>query len=276
LRRSRPAIGMAGPPWNGINSVRIVPVIDVFHDHAVRGVGGRRDEYRPIQSRLTASSDPVALAHAFRAQFGLSTLYLADLDAIVEGRPHFELYRTLANDGFELWVDAGITSLSVAEAVLETGVKTLIVGLESCPRPELLGELSERFGTDRLLFSLDLRDGVPMSPQGWPTRSPVEIAELVLSAGFRRVLVLDLTDVGCDTGGRSDALLRALRVRTEVVELVAGGGVRGPQDLLRLHEIGVDALLVASALHDGRLTRADVSAQLGTSLAASRPTRNAH
>ena len=238
--------------------MRIIPVIDVYHDQAVRGVGGRRHEYRPIESQLTASTDPIDVAHAFREHFGLTALYVADLDAIVDRRPHLELYAALAEAGYRAWVDAGVRTVAEAEAVLQAGVDTAIIGLESCPSPSLLHELVRACDAGRLLFSLDLRNGVPVASEGWPPMSAIEIAAEAIDAGFRGLLVLDLRDVGANTGGGTDALLREVRRRAPEIALVAGGGVRDRNDLQRLSGLGVDAVLCASALHDGRLTREDL------------------
>src|SRR5258708_15280562 len=64
--------------------MRIIPVLDVMNGLAVRAVGGRRSEYRPLVSRLCASAEPLKVAHAFR-RLGHAELYLADLDAIGGG-----------------------------------------------------------------------------------------------------------------------------------------------------------------------------------------------
>jgi phosphoribosylformimino-5-aminoimidazole carboxamide ribotide isomerase len=42
------------------------------------------------------------------------------------------------------------------------------------------------------------------------------------------------------------------------VEIITGGGVATRNDLAILAQAGVDAALVASALHDGRIGRSDI------------------
>src|SRR5581483_10290126 len=158
------------------HAVHIVPVIDIRNNQVVRGIAGRRNEYRPLQSQITSSTDPLTVAADLRDTFGLSTLYMADLDGILDRMPHLDVYAALSKQPHEVWIDAGIRSIEDAAAVLETGVHTMIVGLESCSTPKLLTELVQHFGPERLLFSLDLRGGVPMLPAGWPAMKPLEIA----------------------------------------------------------------------------------------------------
>src|SRR6266849_2167487 len=100
---------LASPPWcHSIGSMRIVPVLDLMAGQVVHGVGGRRHEYRPVVSRLTASCRPVDVAEAFRAHFGWSALYLADLDAIAGAPQDLGTCAALRKHGFRLWVDAGV------------------------------------------------------------------------------------------------------------------------------------------------------------------------
>src|SRR5262245_16458600 len=111
--------------------MKIIPVLDVLGGQVVRGIAGRRHEYRPIVSRLCASSAPLAIARAFRDHFGLEELYLADLDALAGNPPRLDLYAALRADGFRLWVDAGIRQPGDAELLADAGVERLVAGLET-------------------------------------------------------------------------------------------------------------------------------------------------
>jgi phosphoribosylformimino-5-aminoimidazole carboxamide ribotide isomerase len=79
-----------------------------------------------------------------------------------------------------------------------------------------------------------------------------------VALGVRRVLILDLARVGVGEGTGTEALCARVTATFPHVEVSAGGGVRGIDELHRLHQSGVQNVLVASALHDGRLTAEDV------------------
>ena len=79
------------------------------------------------------------------------------------------------------------------------------------------------------------------------------IAAEVLDLGVRRLIVLDLADVGTNQGPSTIPLLCRLRRLSDALELIAGGGVRDREDLQRLQDAGCDGALIASALHDGRV-----------------------
>ena len=84
--------------------MRIIPVLDVMHGAVVRGVGGRRDEYRPLVSRLVPSSRPLDVADAIASHFDCREFYVADLDAILGGEPAWSMYSVLHQQGYRLWV----------------------------------------------------------------------------------------------------------------------------------------------------------------------------
>src|SRR5262249_9370008 len=155
--------------------MRILPVLDLMHGRIVRGVGGRRHEYRPIQSRLVRSAEPLDVARALRDHFGLTEFYLADLDAIAAAAPALATYAALQADGFTLLADAGLRRASDADPLLAAGVSGLVAGLETLDGPATLGDLVRRVGPARLVFSLDLHDGRPLAAPTWPPAAPWSI-----------------------------------------------------------------------------------------------------
>lgn len=238
--------------------MRIIPVLDLMGGLVVRGVGGRRQEYRPIVSRLTISCQPADVARAFRDHFGLTECYLADLGAIAGAPPALATYAAVQAQGIRLWVDAGVREPEQAVS-LAAGVACVVVGLETVAGPAVLRELQRRLGPERLVFSLDLKNGQPLGTlDAWPSSEPLAVASEAVACGVRRLIVLDLARVGVGDGTGTEDLCRQLSRMFPEVAITAGGGVRGPDDLRRLRDAGVKAVLVASALHDGRIQPADL------------------
>jgi phosphoribosylformimino-5-aminoimidazole carboxamide ribotide isomerase len=239
--------------------MRIIPVLDVMNGIVVRGVAGRRSEYRPLVSRLTPSCRPGDIAAALHAHFGFTEFYVADLDAIA-GRDFTFPLSDLHERGFRMWLDAGIVDDLAAIAVAQLDVERVVVGLETIASPEEVARCADGLG-ERVVFSLDLRGGTPLGKvEKWRTPDPFGVAEQAIRLGVRRVLVLDLARVGVGKGVGTEELCARLAATYPHVELSAGGGVRGMDDLRRLRDAGVGNVLVASALHDGRLTPDDLAA----------------
>jgi phosphoribosylformimino-5-aminoimidazole carboxamide ribotide isomerase len=238
--------------------MRIVPVIDLKDGVVVRGIAGRRSEYRPIVSQLTDSTDPADVARAFRDRLGLTDLYLADLDAIAGAAPALSVYASIRALGCRLCVDAGVRESSHAQRLADA-VDRIVVGLETVTGPAELGRIVSALGSERVVFSLDLRDGRPLGDtSAWESADAETIAHRVIASGVRALIVLDLARVGVGAGIGTEELCARLRQAYPELELIAGGGVRNVGDLQRLAECGVQAALVASALHDGRIGKADI------------------
>lgn len=236
----------------------VLPVLDLLNGVVVRGIAGRRSEYQPLRSQLTSEVRPVEVARALSSQFGFTRFYVADLDAILHQRPNWQAYQQLIHEGFELLIDAGIRSVDEAISVRNCGAEP-IIGLESCRGPEVLAGIVDA-NSGAITFSLDLQRGQPMLPidSTWPT-APPEIARQVVACGVTQIIVLDLADVGTSSGGGTQELCRELLVGFPNLELVCGGGIRGIDDLRTLESLGAKSVLVASALHDGRITPADLA-----------------
>jgi len=240
----------------------ILPVLDLMNGQIVRGIAGRRDEYRPIVSKWCNSADPITVALALREQFGFREFYLADLDAIQRGRLAVDIYRQLQDADCRLWIDAGIRSADdeALDMLLGANVAGVIVGLESLKSPIDLQAIVARAGAGHIVFSLDLKAGQPLGDvSAWLRPEPWFIAEhAIVNLGVRRLIVLDLARVGVGDGVGTEELCARLKQTFPDVHLTAGGGVRGIEDVKRLDSIGVDYVLVASALHDGRISRDDI------------------
>jgi phosphoribosylformimino-5-aminoimidazole carboxamide ribotide isomerase len=240
------------------SSARLIPVLDVMNGQVVRAVGGRRDEYRPIVSQLTNSTEPIEVAHALLAASGAQELYVADLDAITKQRNLSPTVRAvLARCGVPTWLDAGIGQTDVSDLPEAPHLRP-VVGFETCRVPELLLETISEPLRRPVGFSLDLKDGRLLGDwRAWGLkndRDVMTLARRVIEMGVRALIVLEITRVGTGTGTGTEALLRVFRDVFPDVDLIAGGGLRTWADVDRLGEAGATGVLIASALHDGTLT----------------------
>lgn len=244
--------------------MRMLPVIDLLGGQVVRGVAGRRESYRPIVSQIAGDASPRAVAAALVSAFGFSDVYIADLDAIAGAPPAWGDYEAIAACGLRLWVDAGVGDRQRAMSLMASpsncaSAQRIIVGLESLQSRAALVEIANVIPPELRVFSLDLKDGRPLTKlSDWASASPLDITSAAVAAGFQSLIVLDLARVGMGLGTGTGELCRAIHTRWPEVELIGGGGVSSADDLARLASDGLDYVLVASALHDGRLTRADI------------------
>jgi phosphoribosylformimino-5-aminoimidazole carboxamide ribotide isomerase len=240
--------------------MRIIPVLDLKGRLVVHGKAGHRERYTPIVSQLAATADPVTIARALRDHFGLEEFYVADLDAIAGASPSCSVYVELRRLGLRLWVDAGVSDHRFIAPLQEAGIDTIVAGLETSAGPDALAQILAALSPERLVFSLDLRQTKPVTASSaWHQLDAASIAAEAIAIGIRRLLILDLTRIGMGGGTGTESLCRQLARDYPDIEISAGGGVRNVEDLRRLSESGVSNVLVASALHDGRLGPEEVA-----------------
>lgn len=235
----------------------ILPVIDLKRGQVVHAVAGDRDRYAPLQSQIVDSIHPGRVAKALCEQVATRDVYVADLDAIAGDEPDRNSCDAIERTGAKVWLDAGIQSPASAQRLLRSlpRLHRMIIGLETLATLRHVEEIRKAVPSDRLVFSLDLRKGLPQTADRAAKRMSAEsIAAYVIDEGIQSIIVLDLIAVGTQTGGSSTLdLCRNIRSRYLDIELIAGGGVRDIDDVRRFTESGCDRVLVATALHQGAL-----------------------
>lgn len=217
--------------------------------HAVKG---ERRRYRPVKSVLCSSADPLEVAEAFK-ELGFREVYLADLDAIMGGSRSCGLYRRIkAETGLRLMVDAGTSDAQSALEVASSGVDMVVMGTETLKGLDALIEAVKALGSRRLAVSLDVKGGRLISCSAEVDGlNPIQLAGRLEDMGVGHVILLDLdrVGVGCGVNFR---LLEALIGGTGL-RVMVGGGVGSLNELHALRSLGVYGVLMATALHNGRI-----------------------
>lgn len=230
--------------------MEVIPVIDVRHGVAVAAVRGQRADYRPLATPLAEGSDPVAIARGYAALFTFPTLYVADLDGI-EGRGrNAGLTQELAAalPAAELWVDDGTSAADTARRIAAEPRATLVLGSESLHSDADVTDL-RALPPDRYVLSLDFKDGAFVGPSavlGEPHHWP------------ERVIVMTLAQVGSNQGPATSTVAEII-ARAGKRRIYAAGGVRERADIIALHAAGAAGVLVATALHTGKIKAGDLA-----------------
>jgi len=236
--------------------MQVIPVLDLLDGHVVRAVRGERTAYRPIESRLCAASEPLAIARALLAASGAHTLYIADLGAILQRGVHVSTLAALraALPGIDLWLDAGFTDYASMREMFER-----IEAVDhAAPTPR--ATLVPVFGTESLrdihaLHAAQAAGLAPILSLDHRAGQLLAAAELDRSSAWwpSRVIAMTLDQVG-SYAGPDLATFERIRARAAAQTTVIGaGGIRHRADLSAATNTGATAWLVASALHDRQI-----------------------
>jgi len=232
--------------------VEVIPVIDLRHGAVVHARAGRRESYAPIVTTLCADSRPLGIVHGLLGVYEFTTLYVADLDAIAGEGDHAAEIAAIARAFPELalWVDCGLRDAQACREWWGRDSATPVIGTEALADTAALQALAASRNEDSWVLSLDYRErrllgGLALADSAlhWPTR----------------LIVMTLARVGTGAGPGLEQI-EPVRALAGGRKIYAAGGVRGGADLEMLAERGVSGALVATALHDGRLSRAGIAA----------------
>ncbi|WP_295626085.1 imidazole glycerol phosphate synthase subunit HisF [uncultured Corynebacterium sp.] len=242
-------------------SIRVIPCLDVNAGRVVKGVNF---------DNLRDAGDPVELAHRYNEE-GADELTFLDVTASKDGRgTMLDVVRRTAEQVFiPLTVGGGVRSVDDVDQLLRAGADKVSVNTSAIARPELLRELSQRFGAQCIVLSVDARrvpEGGAPQPSGFEVTThggsksagidAVEWARRGEELGVGEILLNSMDGDGTKDGFDLE-LLRKVR-EAVAVPVIASGGAGAPEHFAPAVEAGADAVLAASIFHFGEVTVGEV------------------
>lgn len=236
---------------------RVIPCLDVANGRVVKGVNF---------VDLIDAGDPVEQARAYDAA-GADELCFLDITASHEGRDTIldVVRRTAAVCFMPLTVGGGVRSVDDVARLLSVGADKVGVNSAAIARPELIGEIADRFGAQVLVLSLDVkradttRSGFVVTTHGGRTQTTLDALDWAREAAERGAGELLVNSIDAD-GTRDGFDLELVRLMREVapIPVIASGGAGRATDFAPAIKAGADAVLAASVFHTGALTVGDV------------------
>jgi len=212
--------------------IEVIPAVDVLGDEAVRLHQGAYDEI------VERAADPVDLALDW-VRRGATRLHLVDLDGARSGKVRPALVQAVAGAGVPVQASGGIRSYDDAVALLFAGADRVIVGTAAWPDPTPWLELG-----DAVVLALDVLGG-EIRTAGWTEGTKLMLEEALTRCGEARVLVTAIQRDGTLAGPDLELVEQAAAGGRRVL---AAGGVRSPDDVAALAEVGAEAAVVGRAL----------------------------
>ncbi|HWH97684.1 MAG TPA: imidazole glycerol phosphate synthase subunit HisF [Pseudolysinimonas sp.] len=238
-------------------AIRVIPCLDVTEGRVVKGINFEN---------LRDMGDPVELARAYYEQ-GADEITFLDVTATVDARA--TMYATVTATAEQVFipltVGGGVRSTDDVARLLASGADKVGVNSAAIARPELVGEIADRFGAQVLVLSLDVKrsprtsSGFVVTTHGGRTETDVDAlawAREVIERGAGELLVNSIDADGTKQG--FDLELVALMRELSTVPVIASGGAGAVGDFAPAVAAGADAVLAASVFHGGELTVGDV------------------
>jgi imidazole glycerol-phosphate synthase subunit HisF len=240
--------------------VRVIPCLDVAAGRVVKGVNFLN---------LRDAGDPVELARKYYEQ-GADEVTFLDVTATIDNRATmFDVVRQTAEQVFiPLTVGGGVRTTEDVATLLGHGADKVGVNSAAIARPGLIDDISNRFGAQVLVLSLDVKrhEGhfVVTTHGGRETtqRDALDWAREAIDRGAGELLVNSIDADGTKTGFDLE-LVTAMRELSSV-PVIASGGAGAVEHFAPAVAAGADAVLAASVFHNGELTVGDVKSALAT------------
>ncbi len=233
---------------------QIIPAIDIIDGRCVRLSQGDYDRRRVYD----ASPEDMAKRYA---DCGVRRIHVVDLDGAKSSSPKNlkTLERMAVGASVEIEWGGGIKSEDALRALFDYGADCAIVGSVAAREPELFIEWLLRFGGERMILGVDVRDG-RVSVNGWREDLNLGVDDMVgefLPHGVKQVVCTDISKDGMLQGPSFD-LYTVLQRRYDGVDFTVSGGIGSMSDIVRLDELGLRKVIVGKAVYENRITLKDI------------------
>lgn len=230
--------------------IELIPAIDIIDGKCVRlsqGDYGRRKEY---------NERPLEVAKRLEGA-GIRRLHVVDLDGAVSS--HIVNYRSLEEiaSHTSLIVDfgGGLKTDDDLRIAFECGASMITGGSIAVKDPETFCRWLQTYGTERLILGADAKEK-KVAVSGWKENSDLELLPFIsdyVEKGISKVICTDISKDGMLQGPAVE-LYQEILEQHPTLHLIASGGVGSSDDIRRLQDAGVPAVIFGKAMYEGHIT----------------------
>ena len=234
--------------------IELIPAIDIIDGKCVRLSQGDYD------TKKIYNEKPLEVAQEFEAN-GIQRLHVVDLDGAKSS--HVINYKVLdaiaGHTSLTIDFGGGIKTDEDLMIAFENGAHMVTLGSVAVKKPELFKKWLHQYGAEKTILGADVKDN-RISVSGWLEEGPQELMPFLTNytqEGVSKVLCTDISRDGM-LQGPSIELYKQVMQRFPTMHLIASGGVSGVDDIIRLDEAGIPAVVFGKALYEGRITMKDL------------------
>ena len=235
--------------------IELIPAIDIIDGKCVRLSQG------DYHTKKVYNENPLEVAKEFEA-YGIHRLHVVDLDGAAS--QHVVNYRTLEQiaSRTSLIIDfgGGIKTSGDIEIAFDSGAEMVTLGSVAVKSPELFDEWLRQYGIGKVILGADVKDN-RIAINGWKEESPIELMPFLndyIKKGVTKVLCTDINRDGMLEGPALTLYQNIMKAHPKL-HLIASGGISSLDDILKLDEAGIPAVVFGKALYEGRISLKDLS-----------------
>ena len=225
----------------------IMPAVDIKDGKCVQLVQGEPG------SEMVKIDNPEKVAKHWE-DLGAKNIHVIDLSGTIDGETSFEVIEKIIDEvSAPIQLGGGIRDVDYAKKLLDLDIERIIIGTMGIQHPEIITQLSEEYGSERIMISLDSKDNKVVI-KGWQEKidkSPEELSQEFKDHGAGSILFTNV-DVEGLLGGFYTEPVEKLK-KTVDLPIVYSGGTTTVNDIKKLNESGVEGVVIGSALYTNKI-----------------------
>ena len=225
----------------------IMPAVDIKDGKCVQLVQGEPG------SEMVKIDNPEKVARYWE-DLGAKNIHVIDLSGTIDGKTSFEVIEKILKEvSVPVQLGGGIRDVGYAKKLLDLDIERIIIGTMGIQHPEIITQLSEEYGSERIMISLDSKDNKVVI-KGWQEKidkSPEELSQEFKDHGAGSILFTNV-DVEGLLGGFYTEPVEKLKKSVDL-PIVYSGGITTIDDIKKLNESGVEGVVIGSALYTNKI-----------------------
>jgi phosphoribosylformimino-5-aminoimidazole carboxamide ribotide isomerase len=234
--------------------IELIPSIAIYNGKCVKMAPG--DFEHPV----IYNADPIELAQTFESH-GIRRVQLIDLDGAQKGRVvNYNILCQIASyTGLAVDFSGGIYTDSDVRIAFENGARYITAASVAAKERSFFSSWIVSYGREKIALAADTQDGKIMT-RGWQRNTNIDVMEHIefyVNRGIKYVKCTDISRHGKLQGPSFD-LYREILEHFPDIYLIASGGVGAVEDIIKLEEMGVHAVMFSTAYYDGKIKIEDL------------------
>lgn len=227
--------------------MKVIPSIDLMNGQVVRLYKGNPEH------KTVYSNDPISIAKKWE-NAGADMIHLVDLDATLGLGSNFELIKKIVSCvSIPVEIGGGLRSESLILDSLDI-VNRVVIGTFAFKEPELLQKLLTKLGPEKIVISVDHKDGLIVT-HGWQNTTDISLIDSMnefLHVGFTEFLLTNVNRDGTLQGPDLEFLKQACDL--EKANVIASGGISNINDISKVKENNAWGVILGKALYENKIT----------------------
>ena len=234
--------------------IELIPAIDIIDGKCVRLTQG------DYATKKVYNEDPLEVAKMFEGN-GIRRLHVVDLDGAREGRiiNYRILERIATRTSLIIDFGGGLKQEDDLEIAFESGAQMVTGGSIAVKNPEMFTSWISKFGSEKIILGADAKEK-KIAISGWEETTSQELIPFIkgyYDKGITKVICTDIARDGMLQGPAID-LYKEIRDEIPFLYIIASGGVSSIEDIEKLSEAGIPAVIFGKAIYEGKIQLKDL------------------